>query len=177
MTGQSLNLLFSTTELLQYFAGTVAWDETGKTITSANIGTGFTAGETILVASADESGNNGTKTLSVVAAGVLTIEEDVVTDASDAITINQQVIGDWVRVDFYSRIVGAYSCSQNANLYADWSIDGGTNTILTQTTAISAGTPAAYAQEVIAPYVRYRLVNSGTDQTEVAVFLYAKPLT
>jgi len=175
-TGQSLNLIFSTTEALQYFAGTVAWTEATKKIASSGIETGWAVGDTVLVSSADESGNNGVKTIATLGTDELTIEEAVTTDGSDAIVMNQIVIGNWMRMDFYSRVVGVLSCDQNANLYADWSNDGST-TILTQTTAITGGTPAAYTQETLAPFVRYRLCNNGTDQTAVSVYLYAKPLT
>lgn len=167
-----MDLIFGTSELLQYFAGTVAWVDTAKTIGSSGIGTGFAAGDTIVVTDADETGNNGVKTLEVVAADLLTIEEEVTADASDAIVINQIIVGGWVRVDFYSRIVGSLYASQNANLYADWSHDGST-VDFTQTTAVSS-TAAAYAQEVLAKWVRFRLYNSGADQTALSVYLYAK---
>jgi len=176
--GQSLNKIFETTEALQYHTDTVDWAAVDKSISAVAIGTGtFVSGDTVMITGADETGNLGIKTINVVAANKITILETVTLDAADAgVKMNQIVVGSWMPVDMYSRIVGAISCSGNASLLAEWSVDGST-AIVTVTTAITGGTPAAYSAEVIAPYVRYKLLNIDNDHTAVAVHLYAKHLT
>lgn len=167
-----LSLLFGTTENLQYFADTVAWANATSSIAAVGVGAGFTAGEKIIVTNADESANNGIKTISVVGVNLLTLEDAVTEDASDAIVINQIIVGDWMRVDFYSRLVGSLYSSQNSTFYVDWSHDGST-VDFTQATNVTS-TAAAYAQEVVGKWARFRLYNAGADQTALAVYVYGK---
>ena len=176
--GQSLNKIFETTEALQYHTATIEWLDTDKSMSVAGIGTGtFAADDTVMITGADETANNGIKTIDTVAANKITLVEDVVTDAADAnVKMNQIVVGSWMPVDMYSRIVGALSCSHNASLIAEWSVDGST-ALVTVTLAIVGGTPASYSVEVVAPYVRYKLLNVDNDHTSVAVHLYAKEST
>ena len=176
--GQSLDKIFETTEALQYHTDAMVWLDTDKSISAAGIGTGtFAPGDQVMITGADETANNGIKTIDTVAANKITILEDVTADPADAgVKMNQIVVGSWFPVGLYSRIVGAISCTGNASLLAEWSVDGAT-AIVTVTTAITGGTPASYATEVLAPYVRYKLLNVDNDQTAVAVHLYAKHLT
>jgi len=163
---------FGTTRLLRYFSSaSVTFTAATKTIAATNIHVGFLVGDTFVVASTVS--NNGTFTIATLGTDTMNVLETVVNETPGACVINQEVSSGWMRADFYSRIVGAWSLSNTANLYVDWSPDRST-TIVTQTNAITGGTPAAYAQECVAPWVRLRLRNSGTIQTVCNCQIYAK---
>jgi hypothetical protein len=164
-------LFFSTTELLQYFNGSVTFTGVSKTMAATGIETGWTVGDEFVITGTVS--NNGTFTIATLGTNTLTVNETVTNEGPIATTMNQQVTGQWMRADFYSRLVGAYSLSNNASMYSEWSVDRVT-ALVTLTTAITAATPAAYAQECLAPWVRFKVKNSGTDQTSVNVFIYAK---
>jgi len=164
-------LFFSTTEPLQYFNGSITFTAVSKTMAATGIHTGWTVGDQFVMTGT--ASNNGTFTIATLGTNTLTVNETVAGEGPVSGTMNQEVQGSWMRSDFYSRLVGAFSLSQNASMYSDWSVDRST-VLVTLTTSITAGTPAAYAQECIAPWVRFRVRNSGTDQTSVNVFVYAK---
>jgi hypothetical protein len=173
MSQEYVNIL-NTTENLQYFSGSVTFTDTTKTMAATGIHTGFSTGDRIVVAGSVN--NNGTFTIATLGTNSLTVNETVVTEGPVASTLTQEVTSLWHNVTHYSRLVGVYSTSGNANLYCDFSIDGA-NTLVTLTTAITASTPAAYAQEIVAPYARLRLRTNAADQTSVAVHVYAKTNT
>jgi len=171
---QGFDLFFATTELLQYFTAAGQMVQTAPhTLACAGIGVGWAAGDQFVLSGT--TANDGTLTIATIAGdnGSLTVVETIAGHNAEAGVMNQQVSSGWKRADFYSRLIGAYSLSQNGVLYSDWSPDGVTN-LVTLTTAINAGTPAAYAQECVAKWVRLRVKNNGTDQTSVAVHIYAK---
>jgi hypothetical protein len=164
---------------LQYYTdANIVWAEVDKSAVAVAIGTGtFTSGDKVMITGADEAANLGVKTVDVVAANKITFLEACADDADDDHAVfNQIVVSDWFPVDFYSRICGAYATSQNSTLRAEWSVDGST-VIVTVDVAVTGGTAGVYSVEVVAPFVRYSLLNAGTDQTAVAVHLYAKSLT
>jgi hypothetical protein len=159
------------TELLQYFNGSVTFTGASKTMAATNIHVGLTVGDEFVITGTVS--NNGTFTIATLGTNTMTVNEAVTNEGPVATTINQQVTGNWMRADFYSRLVGGYSLSNNATMYSEWSVNRST-ILVSLTTAITGGTPAAYAQECIAPWVRFKVKNSGTDQTSVNVFIYAK---
>lgn len=164
--------IFNTTEALQFFSGSVTFTAATKTMAATGIEAGLTVGDELVLTGTVS--NNGTFTVATLATNSLTVNEAVVNEGPIATTINQQVSSGWMKVEYYSRLVGIYSCSQNASLRTDWAKDHLGNTLVTLATAITGGTPAAYAQEIVAPYVNVRLRNNGTDQTAVACHIYAK---
>lgn len=164
--------IFNTTENLQYFSGNVTYTAATKTMAGTNIHVGWAVGDEIVVAGTVS--NNGTFTIATLGTDSFTVNETVVNEGAIASTINQQVSSGWMRVEYYSRLVGAYSTTGNASLRTDWAKDHLGSTIVTLATAIVGGTPAAYAQEIVAPFVNIRLRNNGADQTAVACHIYAK---
>jgi hypothetical protein len=164
--------LFNTQENLQYFTGSVTFTAATKTMAATGIESGLTVGDEIVVSGTVN--NNGTFTIATLGTNTMTVNETVVNEGPVATTINQQVSSGWMQVNFYSRLVGAVSTGGNASFRLDFSNDRGVTTIVTLATAVVGGTPAALAQEVVAPWVNIRLRNNGADQTSVNCFMYGK---
>jgi len=171
---QDYPLILSTTENLQYFSGSITFTAATKTLAATGIETGWTVGDTFIVAASVS--NNNTFTIATLGTNSLTVNETVVNEGPVVCNMSQLVSSGWVDAKYYSRLVGIYGTSGNAVLYSDWSVDK-TNVVVTLSTSITGGTPAAYAQEIVAPYVRIRLKTNAADQTSVACHIYAKAST
>jgi len=169
------------TELLQYFASSsVTFAELDNSIAATGIGSGFSAGDKILVASSSVSGNNTTHTISTVASGKLvitsatTIADD---NAGESITINQVYQGNWQKVDHCAKIVGTINTSGNCSVYIDQSQDGVTTDYTSAAIAVTGGTAAAWDISVVGKYARMRIVNSGADQTIMRAYLNGRSIS
>jgi len=168
--------LAKTTELLQYFTGSTVITQADKTFTAANIGTGLTAGEKIVIAGAANSASNGTFTLNTVAAGAITVLEAIGANETATITINQEYQSDWIDVRKWAKLTGAINTSGNAYVYIDQSADGW-NVDYTTTRTITAVTADAWSIETILPYARMRVRTNAADQTTMRAYLYGRIIT
>ena len=168
--------LAKTTELLQYFTGSTVITQADKTFTAANIGSGLTAGEKIVIAGAGQSASNGTFTLVTVAAGAITVHEAIGTDETATITINQEYQSAWIDVRKWAKLTGSINSSGNAYVYIDQSADG-YNTDYTTTRTITGGTADAWSIETVLPYVRMRVRTNAADQTAMRAYLYGRIIT
>jgi hypothetical protein len=168
--------LAKTTELLQYFTGSTVITQADKTFTAANIGTGLTAGEKIVIAGAANSASNGTFTLVTVAAGAISVHEAIGADETASITINQEYQSDWIDVRKWAKLTGSIYSSGNAYVYIDQSSDG-YNTDYTTTRTITAATADAWSIETVLPFARMRVRTNAADQTAMRAYLYGRIIT
>jgi len=67
-------------------------------------------------------------------------------------------------VDAYARIIGTLLMTQNGTLYVDQSSDG-TNYDFVESTSYTANDTLGFSVEVVAPYARVRLTNTGGSAT------------
>ena len=169
--------LDSTTELLQYFTGSVNTTATTKKYASTGIGSGLTAGEKVVIAGFSDADSNGTKTLATVAANEITVEEAIGADETGiTATVNQEWQGEWKEVNQFSHLLPTINCSGNAYLYVDFSADG-VNTDYTNTGTITAATADMGSIEVGLPYARLRVRTNAADQTTMRAYLFGRRLT
>ena len=171
-----LTLLDSMTELLQYFTGSTVITQADKTFTAANIGSGLTVGEKIVIAGAANSASNGTFTLATVASGAITVLETIGANETATITINQEYQGSWYDTRNWAKITGSINCSGNAFVYIDQS-GNGSNVDYTTTRTITGGVADAWSIETVLPYVRMRVRTNAVDQTTMRAYLYGRIIT
>jgi hypothetical protein len=76
-------------------------------------------------------------------------------------------------VSGYGRIVGTVFADQAGTLYIEQSSDG-TNWDASTGVSVSAGTPASFSVEVVAPTARVRYVNGATAQTAFRLYVRAR---
>jgi len=169
--------LDSTTELLQYFTGSVTTTEATRKYAATAIGSGFAVGDKVVFAGFSNADSNGTKTLATVAANEVTVEEAIgAGEAGVTATVNQEYQGDWKEVDQFSHLLPTINCSGNAYIYVDFSGDG-VNTDYTNTGTITGGTADMGSIETGLPFARLRVRNNGADQTTMRAYLYGRRLT
>ena len=169
--------LDSTTELLQYFTGSITTTQATKKYAATGIGSGLTAGEKVVFAGFSNADSNGTKTLATVAANEVTVEEAIGTGESGVTaTVNQEWQGEWKEVDQFSHLLSTINTSGNAYAYVDQSADG-VNTDYTTTITVTAATAKADSIEVLLPYARLRVRTNAADQTTMRAYLFGRRLT
>jgi len=170
--------LDSTTELLQYFTGSITTTQATKKYAATGIGSGLTAREKVVFAGFSNADSNGTKTLATVAANEVTVEEAIGTGESNkaGVTLNQEYQGEWKEVDQFSHLLSTINTSGNAYAYVDQSADG-VNTDYTTTITVTAATAKADSIEVLLPYARLRVRTNAADQTTMRAYLFGRRLT
>ena len=176
MKNQLMTELAKTTELLQYFTGSTVITQADKTFTAANIGSGLTAGEKIVIAGAANSASNGTFTLVTVASGAIVVAETIGANETATITINQEYQSAWLDVRKWAKLTGAINTSGNAYVYIDQSADG-YNTDYTTTRTITASTADAWSIETVLPWARMRVRTNAADQTTMRASLFGRIVT
>jgi hypothetical protein len=172
------------TELLQYFTSSaVTFATADNSIAATGIGSGFTAGDKIVISGAAESGNNATFTIVTVASGKLVVSETVTAESPTAtVVINQEYQGNWAKCDQCAKIVGTVNCSGNAVVLVDQSQDK-VNVDYTSTTdantsyAVTGGTPFAFEVSVVNKNARLRIRNNGADQTAMRAYLNGRTVS
>lgn len=163
-------------KLLQYFASSaVTFATADNSITATGIGTAFPAGSTkkpayITIAGPAQAGNNRTFTIVSATANKIIVSETVTAESAGAsVTINGEYISDWKQAFDLSEIVGAINASQNCTAYLEF---GNKKTAdFTITIVVVAGVAEAIEQKVLGMYVRFRILNGGTDQTTMSAFI------
>jgi len=170
--------LDSTTELLQYFTGSVTVTQSTKKYAATSIQAGLAVGDKIYIAGCGQTASNGLKTIATLGTNELTVEEAVGTDEGPtaSVTLNQEYQGDWKEVDQFSHLLPTINCSGNAYIYVDFSGDG-VNTDYTNTGTITGGTADMGSIETGLPFARLRVRNNGADQTTMRAYLYGRRLT
>jgi hypothetical protein len=169
--------LDSTTELLQYFTGSVNTTATTKKYASTGIGSGLAVGEKVVIAGFSNADSNGTKTLATVAANEITVEEAIGADETGiTATVNQEWQGEWKEVNQFSHLLSVINTSGNAYAYVDQSANG-VDTDYTTTITVTAATAKADSIEVLMPYARLRVRTNAADQTTMRAYLFGRRLT
>uniref|UniRef100_A0A6H1Z5P7 Uncharacterized protein n=1 Tax=viral metagenome TaxID=1070528 RepID=A0A6H1Z5P7_9ZZZZ len=170
--------LDKSTELLGYFAGTVAIDQSDRSYTAATIGDTFAVGDTAVITDAVQTLSNGTFILSSVATGAIIVAGPAIgaDDASDAIVINQQVPGVYKEVGGFAKLTGTINCSGNAIIYIDQSGDA-VYTDYTSSWAVTGGTALAYEVDVLHPFAKMRIQNNGAVQTTMRAYLNGRKVS
>lgn len=178
MIGTTLMKLGESTELLQYYTGSVTVTQATKKYAGTGIHTGLTVGDTILFAGCAQSASNGVKTVATLGTNELTVEEAVgVNEGPTAsVTVNQYIETPWMKADDVVKLVGAISCTGNAYVYIDQGVDNST-AVYTTTLTITGGTAQGWSIETLLPYARMRVYNNGADQTAMAAYLYGRIVT
>ena len=174
-----VELLDKSTELLGYFAGTVAIDQSDATYTAATIGDTFAVGDTVVISSAAQTASNGTFILRTVATGVIsvTIPPAIgIDDGADAIVINQQVTGTFKEVSGFAALVGTINTSGNATIYIDQSANG-VDTDYSSSWSVTGGTALSYSVEVILPFAKMRILNNGAAQTTMRAYMFGRKIS
>ncbi len=168
---EKLNVIDSTTELLQYFNGSTVITQADRTYTAATIGAGLVVGDIVVISGAANSASNGTFVLSSVASGAVIVAGPAIgADETATVTFNQEYIGEWKEVSRFAVLPTTITCTGNASLKIDQSGDGH-NVDITSTTAITGGTAATAAPAVALPYARLRVTNNGADQTTLRAYM------
>ena len=169
--------LDSTTELLQYFTGSVNTTATTKKYASTGIGSGLAVGEKVVIAGFSNADSNGTKTLATVAANEITVEEAIgANETGITATVNQEWQGEWKEVNQFSHLLSVINTSGNAYAYVDQSANG-VDTDYTTTITVTAATAKADSIEVLMPYARLRVRTNAADQTTMRAYLFGRRLT
>lgn len=167
---EKLNVIDSTTELLQYFNGSTVITQADSTYTATGIGTGLSVGDIVVISGAGQSGSNGTFVLTAVASGAITVAGTIGTNETATVTINQEYTGEWKEVRNFAVVVTTITSTGSASLKIDQSGNGYTVDITT-TTAITGGTAATASLAVALPFARLRVTNNGADQTTLRAYM------
>lgn len=167
---------------LVYVTDSIVFVDTDDTITKNAAFTGVVAGDTtrIVIASAEDAGNDGEWAVEAAVANTLTVGTGghITANADDdAAVIKGKYSGFWLPCHYYSRIVGIISSDKDVTFNTRWatSSSGGTN--VTVATAITGGTPASIASEILGPFVRFDILNNDTATATLNGMMYAKSLT
>lgn len=172
---QIVNKFYEIDELLQYFTGSTGTTATTKKYSATGIGSGFTVGDTVLVAGFSNTASNGVKTIATIAGdnSYITVSEAIGADeAGVSAKFNQTYNGAWQDVGGCTVLIGTIRTSGNCSVYTDWSWDGGTTTEFSESAnSVTGGTAESMGEiVVIAPYARCRVVNGDADQTVMSIF-------
>jgi hypothetical protein len=167
-----LRQLFHSTELLQYFAGTVATTASTKKYAASGIGSGFAVGDLIYVTGFSNTDSNGYKTIATIASdnSYITVDEAIGDDETGISGVfNQAVRSGWISIRAFARIVGALYAVGGSGVYlVEYAADENGDVLYMPNSSGEAWTTATYAAfsyEVVAPYMRVTFRNNGTDQT------------
>lgn len=177
MKDHVLEQLEKVTELLQYFNGSTVITQADKTYTATGIGSGFTAGETVVISGAANSASNGTFILQTVASGAVVVYANAIgADETATLTINQEWPGTYREVNKYAALVGSINCSGNATIYIDQSANG-VDTDYTSSWSVTGGTALSFEVSVLLPYAKIRIRNNGADQTSMRAYLFGRKIS
>lgn len=166
--------LDSTTELLQYFTGSTVITQADRTYTAANIGSGLTVGETVVIAGAANSASNATFVLSSVASGAIIVAGPAIgADETATITINQEYQGAWKEVEQFAHLLSVINTSGAAYVYVDQSANG-VDVDYTTTITVAAATAKADSIETLLPFARLRVRTNAADQTAMRAYLFGR---
>lgn len=169
-----IELIAHTTELLQTFSSSaVTFATADNSIAATGIGTAFPdAGTKMVITGAAQPGNNSTFTIVSAAAGKIIVSETVTAELpTAAVVINQEWQSGYKQSFQYQDLVGGVKASQNCTVYVDQSTDKSSACYPPVPLSVSGGTPMAFEIRVVAPYVQFRIRNSGTNQTEMNGYL------
>jgi hypothetical protein len=181
MGQEFVNLEEFSSDTVFYGTGNIVFVDTTDTITITGIGTASPAGTRLVIASAEDAGNDGTWLVSSVTdadnvvvgtGGSLTANAD-----DDSAVIKGQTPGDWHYVGYYSRIVGIISSDQDVTVTFEWASDNAGTGKVTVSYAVTGGTPLSTAVEVLATYLRIRVTNNDTATATFSGTYWAKALT
>ena len=166
-----MQLLFdNTTGLLKTVSVTSGgFVEATKTLTkaSADFDDDFAVGDMVTISGTTH--NNGTFTVTAVAANTITFSEALVDETSNA-ELNTHYYGDWSNVVRFEKLIGTINASQDCTLYVVQSQFGVVEDIVS-TTAVTGGAASSFEIAIFAPFARMRILNGGTDQTALRAFL------
>lgn len=167
-----LRQLYHSTELLQYFTGSVTTTEATKKYAATNIGVGLAVGDLLYVAGFSNAASNGIKTVATIAGdnSYITVDEAIgAGETGVTATFNQQVRSQWINVREFARLVGAlYAVGGVGVVLVEYAATKGGDTIYMPNSsgeAWTASTYMAFSYEVVAPWVRITLRNNGADLT------------
>jgi hypothetical protein len=166
-------------DTLFYGTGNIVVAAADDSIAITDIGTYSPAGTRLYCASSEDAGNDGTHVVASVATADKILTSSVLTGNADddAMVIRGESPGDFVYVGWYSRIVGVVSSDQDVSVYVVWSDDAAGTVTVSVTTAVTGGTPASIASEILAPYVRIRARNNDTSTATLSGTVWAKAVT
>ena len=173
-----LEQLDKCTELLQYFTSSaVTFAASDSSLAATNIGTGFTAGDSVVIAASSEAANNTTMTIKTVAAAKLTMYNAVTDDnAGETITITQEWPGEYKETHGFAALTGTINCSGNAIIYIDQS-GNGVDTDYTSSWAVTGGTALSFEVSVLLPFAKMRIRTNAADQTTMRAYLYGRKIS
>lgn len=177
---QDLVKLFEwTAETLFYATGNIVVAAADDSIAIAGIGTASPAGTRLVCASSEDVANDGTHVVSSISGADKVLTGSVLTGNADddSMVIRGETPGGFVDVSAYSRIVGIVNSDKDVTVNVVWSTDAAGTTTVTAATAVTGGTPASIASEILGKYVRVRVVNNDTATATMSGMIYAKALT
>lgn len=162
-----IEILESCKELLKFFSSNaVTFATADNSIAATGIGTNtVTSGELFRIAGAAQGGNNRTFTAVTVTANKIVVAEAVTAESTGAtVTLNEEFIGAWKRVNHMTDIVGTLTTSHNCTVLIDLSQDG-VNVDHSVSISVTGGTSQRINEVIAAAFVRLRVLNGGTNQT------------
>jgi hypothetical protein len=173
MFEQQLVKLQSSSKLLKYVAVTAgAFDHATKTLTKAasTFSSAFAVGDKIVIAGTTY--NNGTFTVTVITATVITFSETI-TDETSNCTLTGEYISHWTDIKRFVKLVGTVNCDQAAILYVDQSNDpegsvkgvtpaGPSNVDYTTQFTVTASTALSFSIETVGLWARIRVQLNAT---------------
>lgn len=173
-----LEKLDSCTELLQYFTSTgVTFAASDSSLSATGIATGWTAGDTVVIAGSSETANNTTMVIKTVATGKLTMFDAVTDDTpGETITITQEWPGTFKETNGFAALTGTINCSGNAIIYIDQSANG-VDIDYTSSWAVTAATALSYEVSVLLPYAKMRIRTNAADQTSMRAYMFGRKIS
>ena len=173
MFEQQLVRLAKLTGLLKYLSitsGTFEHDDSTFTKAGATFSSTFAVGDKIVIAGTTY--NNGTFTVAAIEAEVITFEEAIADETSNA-TLSGEAFSDWVDIKRFVKLVGSVNIDQAGILYVDQSNDpegsvrgaapaGVENVDYTTQLSVVASTPLSFSIEAIGIWARMRVQLNAT---------------
>lgn len=168
-----------TAKTLFYGTGNIVVAAADDSIAKTGIGTASPAGTRLVCSSSEDAGNDGTHVVASISGADKVLTNSALTGNADddSMVIKGETPGDFVDVSAYSRIVGIVSSDQDVTVNVVWSTDSAGTTTVTAATAVTGGTPASIASEILGQFVRVRVVNNDNTTATMSGMIYAKALT
>jgi hypothetical protein len=178
MKDHIIEKLDSTTELLQYFTGSVTTTQATNKYAATNIGVGLAVGDILYVAGFSNTASNGWKTVTTIAGdnSYIYVSEAIGAGESGVTaTFNQEYQGTWQEAEQFSHVCPFIYSSGNAYLYVDQSPNK--VNYYTTTRTITAATADLASIETCLPFVRMRVRTNAADQTTMDAQLFGRRIT
>jgi len=168
-----------TADTLFYATSNIVVAAADDSIAIAGIGTASPAGTRLVCASSEDAANDGTHVVASVATADKILTSSALTGNADddSMVIRGESPGSFVYVGYYSRLVGVVNSDKDVSVYVVWANDSSGTASVSVTTAVTGGTPASIATEILAPYVRIRARNNDTATATVTGSVWAKSIT